>query len=386
MVLISSIQLVNMPFQLIYFRQLPLLATVANLVMVPAAPLIMAGGLFELFPPLPLIRSIQFLVALFLKLLLNAMPLIAHFAAFIPLSSLDVSGPGSETEVHLGLLILESLFCLSLFLIFKLRLRLTRFGLVFLCLIIIFLGRLFYWSGQVIFFDAGQGSSIMAVKGNQILLFDAGPPEFNLYERLIRLRLEAPKAIFLTHYHLDHAGGMLKVILPFRLLVQKPVVYLPEAVTEEEKALYAILVVCLEKNGIKITTLKNGNYRFGDFLVLVENAGSRTAVADENERSATFSLQVFPEKKRIFYPGDAPWSNFNSLRAKDFDVVVASHHGSLTGFSEEFYLGFDGPVIIQAGKNSYRLPNKKVMEFFRNNGIAALNTAEVGTIFYRLGF
>lgn len=385
-VLLFSIQLANLPFQMFYFRRLPLLAASINLLMVPAAPFIMAGGLFELLPDLPLIRSAQFLTSLFLKLLLNVMPLLAHFAAFIPLSSLDLSGPVSEIKVHLGLLILESLFCLSLFLVFKLRQKLLRLGLAFLGIFFVFSGRIFYESGQVIFFDVGQGSSILAVKGNQALLIDAGPPEFNLYERLIRLRLKAPKAVFLTHYHLDHAGGMLKAVLPFRLLPQKPAVYLPEAVTEEEKAVLAVLTACLKKNGVKTAALKNGSYRFGSFLVEVQNVGPRAAYGDENERSAIFFLNIIPDKKRIFCPGDAPSSSFNSLKANDFDVVVASHHGSLTGFSEEFYQGFNGPVIIQVGKNSYRLPDKRVMEYFRENKIAVFNTAEAGTVFYRSCF
>jgi ribonuclease BN (tRNA processing enzyme) len=96
--------------------------------------------------------------------------------------------------------------------------------------------------------ELGCSAAVLEMNGEPSLLFDCGPDTLHYY--LERYQQKLPKALFLTHTHLDHIGGLenlfyrnwcsssdiepIKLYLPVRLveLVQKRIADYPSLLAE----------------------------------------------------------------------------------------------------------------------------------------------------------
>lgn len=374
-----SVQLMTLPLQVYYFKNIPLLGSLANIFVVPLMPLLLLGSVGLFISSKLELNVLLALMAFLVKLIAQLIFRIAQLFSSVPLSYLNISISRNE-------MLFQALNYILIFLTFTTIYAFIRRGhasikSIFILLVLVSscLTAVNKFGQCAYFFNVGHGGSIGVTKDGFFVLIDLGPPNFLVYEKLKAFNCPYPSAIIVSHYHLDHIGGFFKTLSGFRLNFRKPTIYLPEPRGNKEVKIYRILTRFLNNSRYRyfllprIIQFKNG--------IKIINHSSRkgTLFVDSNERSAILEIEI-DRDSRILYPGDAPAEAFSFLRAKKFDVIVASHHGSLTGFDEQFFKDFKGLVVIQTGKNSYGLPNERVINYFKKQNIKFKRTDKDGTI------
>ena len=238
---------------------------------------------------------------------------------------------------------------------------------------------------HVAFLDVGQGDAIFITtpNGRQILI-DGGPSSAQLGRRLGQ---EMPfwdrsiDVIVSTHPDLDHLGGLVEIV--------------------ERYEVRAVLVNDLTPDSSLHQTwlnqLESGNHRpilvrQGMVLQLDEglqafilNPGPATLYAQaENDHSVVIRLTM--DQVSFLLPGDIESGVERVLTASGFNlkatVLKSPHHGSKTS-SDPRFLNKVNPqlVVISAGEdNPYGHPHDEVLQRYADLDIAVLKTAEQGTI------
>lgn len=374
--LIFSVQIAVLPLQAIYFKTIPVLGALSNLVIVPLVSFFLPGAfLLSIFSILKLKLSTAILAAV-LKFALKSAILTGHYFAKIPLSYVYFSKDKTETAFQVFRFLI---FAFLFFLIFKHNDKRPLFftGIALACLLNTYGLKGFY------VFDAGQAGAVGVSLKHSSILLDSGNTRSNVYEKWKHFNLKPPKLIFLSHYHLDHIGGIFNLLSGFRFYLKKPTVFLPPPSNDKEKIYYLLVKKAAQKTGYRISFIKPLDLKLDDVFLKVRLPGKQR-FGDPNERSAFFALSFLKESRKfsVFYPADAVYSSFSNLKAKDFHVVVAPHHGSFKNMDERFYHGFKGTVVIQADKNPYGLPSQSFLKFLKTRKINYRRTDREGTVIF----
>lgn len=240
---------------------------------------------------------------------------------------------------------------------------------------------------QIIFFDVGQGDSILIQNnGSTQILIDGGPDD----RVLSKLGRELPfwdrslDAVILTHPDRDHIAGLLKVLRRYRvgLVLWTGVRHSNTEYQEwikllENKKIPTVIVYAGKRVRIdKGTAL--------DILTPFENLEGKS-VKKLNDTSVIGKLRQ--GQRSILLMGDASRSVerrllFESYGALDSDFLKVGHHGSKTSTSEEFLRAVSPETaVISAGrKNRYGHPHQEVLERLEEFGIKILRTDLNGDI------
>jgi competence protein ComEC len=177
----------------------------------------------------------------------------------------------------------------------------------------------------VSFLDIGQGDATLLQRDGASVLFDTGPPEGPVVQRLAEAGVRRLDALVLTHAQLDHEGAALAVMRRFapRLLVNGGAGW-PTAV---QRALPA----AMREAGTRAVAA-----RAGQALVI---AGMRmrvlwppppgpgwAPVGDANDRAVVAHVQVGDFD--LFLPADAESDVTAALPLPRVEALKVAHHGS----------------------------------------------------------
>ncbi len=223
---------------------------------------------------------------------------------------------------------------------------------------------------RVTVLDVGQGLAVLVQTAGHALLYDTGPAFRNsdAGERVVvpalqSMHLRRLDTLLISHPDADHRGGARSV------LERYPAGLLLGAGLDSRRA----------------TSCRAGSgWRWDGFDFEILHPATGSVPPDDNAGSCV--LRISGAGARLLLPGDIPASVEQALVSRpDFgplDLVVAAHHGSRTSSSRRFVEATRPRfVVFSTGfRNRWHFPATEVLERWRGTGACALDTGEQGAL------
>ena len=387
LILVSiAAQLGTLPMTAIYFERVPLLATIANLVVVPLAQVIVMLGFILIFVTLIWPAAAQ-LLGLVISMLLTGVTKFVALLAAAPLVKFEVA-----QYSHFFILVS---FILLLCLLTTLWHR--RWG--WTVIVLLSLANIFYWREflrssdlRVTFLDVGQGdAAVIELPDCRAFLIDAGvwSERFDSGIRTIlpylrRRQISRLEAIFISHSHSDHIGGVRG------LLTQIPVKQIFTSLPGKEKILPDYRPLC-DSLQIPLHYLQAGDTLsiFSPLRLQILSPLSflvRDSTIGANSRSLVMRLTY--GQHRFLFCGDIEHGTEQLLLPLDSllsaDILKVPHHGSVTSNTTAFLQKVKPAwAIISVGKwNRFNQPAAATLARFADLRISVVRTDKNGAVIF----
>jgi len=381
-----------LPLSAYYFNQIPLLSVFINIFAIPMAGLIVVLGytcvLFNLISPW--ISGIygslnQEIMTLFIR--------VVSWFGDLSFSHWFVPAPN---------IIWISVYFVFLIFLFHLNNHFLRKKLVYLLLVGLNLniwGLVFSNNAHTltwIQFDVGQGdAALLHLPRGKTLLIDGGDlhPSFDNGERVIapylrRKGIRKIDAVFLSHPHDDHIGGLIYILNHFKI---GEIITIS---TASESELYRQFRNIVDEKNITVryVTEIDSLILHGTRLFLFSPGGSpdgeiMTRYRDINNCSLIVRL-VYGNTKFLFM-GDAEQRTEQEILASgyfiDCDGIKVGHHGSHTSSTLNFLMHArpEHAVISVGENNQFNHPSDSVLRRFSNLGISVYRTDQNGAVVFQ---
>lgn len=245
---------------------------------------------------------------------------------------------------------------------------------------------------EVIFFDVGQGDSILiTTPGKFRILIDGGGEETTFKSRatsreilsyLRRAGIKRLDTVVLTHAHYDHLGGLIAVLGDKRISIGE---VLDTGVPHPSEHYVAFLQAIRERKEIAYRQPKPGEYLQWGKEVTARVLGPLASYGNLNDSSLV--IKLYYGKISFLFTGDAE-TDAEAAMSKQWGfglrstVLKAGHHGSATSSSEDF-LRFVSPrlaVISVGGDNRFGHPANETIQRLSRTGTEIYRTDLHGTI------
>jgi competence protein ComEC len=395
-------QVLTLPLVAYYFGRLSLVSPLANLLILPVQPPIMAlGGLAAALGSVPQLEPVARVVVWLPWLCLAYTGAVVRTLAAWPLASFDLGHLGWQWPAAYYALVAAGAWAVGsrrrrpgpMSRGRALPLRPPRRALLAVALAAAILGWLALFQRpdgrlHVAFLDVGQGDAILVTTpaGRQMLV-DGGPSPAVLGAALAR---EMPfwdrslDLLVLTHADGDHVGGLVEALARYRVGA-----WLDNGRPSDEP-LYVASLLALEEAGVPHQMVGAGDrLDLGNGVAVEVLHPPRGAVpgglASDNEGSVV--LRLTWGQAAFLLTGDLGQAGEAHLLASgrllDADVLKVGHHGSGGSTSREF-LQAVGPqyAVISVGYDNYfGHPAPALLERLdAMPGLAVLRTDEAGTV------
>ncbi|MBE6733357.1 MAG: MBL fold metallo-hydrolase [Ruminococcaceae bacterium] len=213
-------------------------------------------------------------------------------------------------------------------------------------------------------FDSGEADSILICSNGQKVLIDSGSEQFDneLCSKIRNKGIKELEAVFVSHLHDDHVGGLEKVAKEFKISN----LIVPDLASNEESAFSVRKVKndILNSGGNVFNAVAGMVTKCGDFEITI--LGYYSGQSSENNRSI-FMMAKYNDFKFLF-TGDAEAAAEKQLIREginfDCDILKVAHHGSDTSTTEEFLkIATPEYAVISCGKdNEYNHPSSVVLD------------------------
>lgn len=362
-------QLATLPVTIPVFKQLSLIAPIANIMLVPCVSLLLTLGVvfMVLLPFAPLASAVY----LPLSALARASVFLVRMFASIPFAYISV---GLSTPLCIALLLLA--------IIVYARWPRPRRAPIVCGAAAAALGCgawLSYWillaPPSVTVLDVGQADSILIRDGGHAVLIDAGVDD-QVVDALVRNNVFRLDAVVVTHWDKDHWGGLPDILS--RYPVGKIVVAQGAADTAPaELSAYTDRLFELEDGDV----LNVGGFSCREIWPYEEVEG------DENGDSVVLLARYGADDEcglSVLLTGDTEIDQENEYVSLvgDIDVLKLGHHGSAKSVDESILRALTPELAVaSAGAgNSYGHPTDECIACVRENGCEFLCTIEAGDV------
>jgi beta-lactamase superfamily II metal-dependent hydrolase len=288
---------------------------------------------------------------------------------------------------------------------------------------------------QIYFVDVGQGAGTLIVSPTgKTLLVDGGPPGAGtkIASLLDARQIAKIDYTVVTHYHIDHMGGMIEVLNAGRVKnaadggvafdngdgadVQPPGTSTSATST---RGTYLNYITAAQNAGVPRTTVNPGSAALDGVIDLGGGmratflaaggrllSGGRAAITNSDLNSESISVLVEYNNFDYLVSGDLTGGGSTSTAKTpdietwvgqmvgDVDVVQLNHHGSTTTSNQAFLSAVKAEVAIaQTGEaNTFGHPNRETVNKYLNTPTTLGNTfagtgvstaVGVGPVFYQ---
>ncbi|HJW93231.1 MAG TPA: DNA internalization-related competence protein ComEC/Rec2 [Thermoanaerobaculia bacterium] len=226
---------------------------------------------------------------------------------------------------------------------------------------------------QLIAFDVGQGDSIAIKDGEHAILIDGGPSDTRLLPQLADRGIRHLDAVFLTHAHPDHCGGL--PVLLDRLEVGQ--------LWLSPRRFAGDCAQRLLPNDVPIHLVRDGDTaNFG--AIRIEAHAIAHTFRRSSENNASVVLRVQLERTRILMTGDIEREAESQLLERNLraDILKVAHHGSHSSSTPAFLDSVHPQLaVISCGRhNLFGHPHADVLRALQERRIRVLRTDRDHTI------
>ena len=383
-------QLGTLPFTLIYFGKLSVIALFTNLLVIPAIGLIIALAVtslvFNVF-----VSGIAIYFALTNMLISNIILEVIRFTGSLTFSHIKLSTYSNFDAIVF--------YVFLSILIFSIKGFKSRIAVVVLIILTITNIVLFSSLGQkdllpdnklsVMAIDVGQGDAfLIKFPDNRTALIDAGQATyyFDNGERVIipllnYLGIDKIDYGFISHMDLDHYGGFVSLIQNGKIKR----IFKPEIDSSLQKDVK--FEKFLKENNIEYKYYNHQSFLVGNYRLFILNDKEEADVYNLSSNNNSGMIKIVYGSTSFLFTGDAERREEEIMindynRFLDVDVLKAAHHGSKTGTSEEF-IKFTSPeyAIISAGiNNKFGHPDQETLDRLEQNNIKVFRTDKSSAI------
>ncbi|CAN5317312.1 hypothetical protein BH09ACT6_BH09ACT6_02680 [soil metagenome] len=225
---------------------------------------------------------------------------------------------------------------------------------------------------QIAACDIGQGDAVVVHDADRFALVDVGPDPALLTTCLNRLSITRIDLLVLTHYDLDHVGGLSAVLGRVSVVLLGP----------PEDSRDAAMADRLAKSGAEVRHARRGDS--GELGALAWNILWPPADTALRGNDASVTIE-FTGSLRSLFLGDLGEDSQRLVMAANVlnreDVVKVAHHGSADQ-SEDFYQAIRATVgLVSVGANNrYGHPTDRLLAILARSGTAAYRTDLLGMI------
>ncbi|WP_130179352.1 ComEC/Rec2 family competence protein [Cryobacterium sp. SO1] len=228
---------------------------------------------------------------------------------------------------------------------------------------------------QIAACDIGQGDAVLVRDGERVALVDVGPDPALLSACLDALQIDRVDLLVLTHYDLDHVGGLDAVLGRVGTALVGP----PE--NAEDARLHAELAA----GGATVTEAGRGDSGTLGSLSWQVLWPIRGSALFQTGNPGSVTIQFEGGGIRSLFLGDLGEESQEALRAAGpigaVDVVKVAHHGSRDQ-SGALYAEIRASVgLVSVGAdNGYGHPTQSILDILGSSGTAAFRTDQDGLV------
>ena len=353
-----------------WYNELSILGIFVNLLVIPYTAVLMLAYILALaLSPLGIIGHIAGGAASFMTdILLHTVSL----AAKVPGMAIQVSSP--TWPVILGDITL--LLLLSPYVLCRGK---RRIAMLALTLILTFCGSYVLENKDVRYTQLSVGDADAAIleDGSFTAVIDTGETGAEVIDYL-RGEGRDIDALFLSHLHMDHAGGI-EALLQDGIAIRK--VYVSDgaekAATDSEGLQKLSL---LREAGIPVEELHTGDVIKSSrtsFTVLWPKEDSIRPGQDANQTSLVMVLQM--DGASLLTTGDIT-DEYEDYSAANADILKVAHHGSAGSTSAEYLKAVSPQVAILSCSGTYKHPALQALDRLNGQQIPMYRTDESGAV------
>jgi competence protein ComEC len=384
-----SAQIGTLPFTLVYFSKLSIIALFSNLIVIPVIGVIIGISFITVFTGL-FSYAIAIYFAAANDLICGSMIEFIRFAGNLDFSFLWIRDYA----------LYDSIIFYSGIAIVLLILNLIRKTYLKISLVLLLISSMFIYSKldnkelleknklSVFMIDVGQGDAfLIKFPSGKTALIDAGEanPFIDNGERVIiplldYLGIDKIDYGFVSHLDLDHYGGFVSLIYNQRINeVFRP---LPDS---GDKSLR--FEKFLDRMKIKKSIYEKTSFYVGDTKIYLLNDPYSYSYKSFSSNDKSGVIKIVHGKTSFLFVGDCEHpaeyflaSNFGKML--DSDVLKVGHHGSATGSSKAFLnLVLPNISLVSAGvKNKFNHPAESVISSLNKINSQIYRTDKLGAV------
>jgi len=383
-----AVFIATIPVQIYHFNYVFPLSVIANMIILPLAPVIVVLGLLIAIAGLFNVFAAH-VAAGIVYALLDFYEAVCLLLDNIPVSKLLMATPAYMLCVLFIICIILFAACLDLRVGAK---KAAAAGILFFAIFSIAFAAVELRENvpSVTILDVGQGDCTVIQNGEEVFIIDGG----GWYGREIGKNTGASvlvpyldhkgiayvDKVFISHLDFDHATGIVELINEKSI----GMLYMPEA-ADRKSELYIIISKICEEKGVGIKYLSRGDRIMTEsgvgFMVLSPESGRE--YKDDNASSMVLFMNM---GLKYVFTGDIAFSEeeniADSFKNIEADVLKLAHHGSKYSTGEVF-LDTLKPEIAIAGagvNNSYGHPSEEVQERLKQRNIDFYSTKSHGAV------